>query len=128
MSGNAKPRQLKVIEYLVQGSSIIEVSTETGVSERQIYRWLKSPAFKYELNALQSNAIEIVSARLVNLANMAVSSLESVMNEPTQAGAGVKLRASLGILENITKWRELVSIEDRLTILEGQVFNGKGER
>lgn len=128
MSGNTKPRQLKVIEYLVQGSSIVEVSRVVGVSERQVYRWLKSPGFKYEMNSLQLNALEIVSARLVNLAGMAVNALESVMKEPTQAGAGVKLRASLGILENITKWRELVSIENRLTILEGRLMNGKNEK
>lgn len=128
MSGNVrklKPRQVHALEHLVTGSTIQETSELCNVTERTLYRWLQEPGFKRELNALQLNALEGVSRRLVRLAGDAVNALEDVLQNPGRAGAGVKLRACSVIIESVFKVRELVETETRLNALEGKVFNGK---
>ena len=128
MSGNVrklKPRQVHALEHLVTGSTIQETSERCNVSERQVHRWLGEPGFKRELNALQLNALEGVSRRLVQLAGDAVNALEDVLQNPGRAGAGVKLRACAVILESVFKFREMLDFETRLNALEGKVGNDK---
>jgi transposase-like protein len=119
------PRKRKAVFHLVQGKTVVDVSSELGISERQVFRWLKEPAFRNELNSLQLNGMEEVSRKLVHLASTAVDTLEDVNQNPTQKGAGIRVRLSLGVLDCIGKWNEMVDVSTRLTELERKVFNGK---
>ena len=57
------------------------------------------------------------------LGDKAIAGLESVLNDPTQGGAGNKRLAATAILDQLIRLRELRNIEARLTDLEKAVLN-----
>jgi hypothetical protein len=122
MSGKLTPRQSLAVKHLAEGAGVLDVSDLCNISERQLYRWLKKPAFKAELNSLQLVAIEGISRRLVNLAEMALDTIEGIIREPAQPGASIKLRAAMSILGGLFRFRELADFETRLQNLEGRLL------
>lgn len=124
MSGNVTKKNL-VITALLEGKSVTQSSQETGVTERTIFRWLKDPVFTGELRRREGMVVQSTTTRLVSLCSKAVTALESVLDRPEQPGAG-NLRLTAGvILELALKYTEMSSLEERLTLLEREVFNGK---
>ena len=124
MSRNVTKKNL-VINCLLEGSSVTHTSQKCGVAERTIFRWLKDASFTAELHRREGVAVQACSTRLVSMTNQALNALERVLNEPSMPGAG-NLRLAAGvILELALKYSEMSSIEERLSLLERKVFNGK---
>lgn len=111
-------KQNRAIAALLESSSIEQAAFKAVVNPRTIYRWLDDQTFKTALSNAESKAIDRVSRRIVALSNKAVNGLESVLDNPSQLGAGNKRLAAVAILENLMRLRELATIEGRLAALE----------
>jgi len=118
-------RQKKGIEALLEAPTVTKASQTSGISRRQLYRWLDLPQFRAELNRRQGEAVGAVTRRLTFLASEAVEALIDVNRHPSQKGATNKRLSSVSILEHALKYRDANEIDERLTALERKVFNGK---
>jgi transposase-like protein len=92
VKGNEKMERSKqhAIPFLVKCKSHAEAAREIGVSEKQIYEWLKDPEFKAEIerqrNELTEFAINILRTN-VSKAAQALADLVSSENEVVRRGA-----------------------------------------
>lgn len=112
------PQQQKVIGLILEGKKIRQASDLAGVSTRQIYRWLDQDAFRQALKDQQQGMIDQVNSRLLALAVKALDTLEETLKDPGAYGQNVARLAADTILTQALKWRDLISIEDRLAALE----------
>jgi hypothetical protein len=113
-----KLKQKKAIVALLGARDVPAAARQAGVSERTLYRWLdEDPAFREELKAAEADALHSATRRLAGAADGAVMVLMHLMLHQ-QTPPGVRLRAALGVLDQLIKLRELNSIEERLSALE----------
>lgn len=121
MSRNVTKKNL-VINCLLEGKSVTQTSSLTGVTERTIFRWLKKTDFTGELRRREGMVVQSTTTKLVSLCSKALTSLESVLDQPGQPGAG-NLRLTAGsILELALKYSEMSSLEERITRLEQTIL------
>ena len=118
MSEKLTPRKTRAITALLELPTIEQAAMSAAVNPRTIYRWLDNPSFKAELSAAEGRAIDRAARRLVGLSGKALDALESVLDTPSQSGAGNKRLAAVAILESLLKLRDLRNIEVRITALE----------
>lgn len=107
--------QQKAIPYLLSCKSYAQAAKEIGISENQIYDWLRDPAFKSELekqrNQVTEDAINILKINTTKAAG-ALSELLDSSNEIVKRGA------ANDILNHVVKFKEMQEIENRITHLE----------
>ena len=117
---NLTSKQKRAIIAILSTQTIVEAAAMTSVSTRSILRWMKDPDFRAELTKQETEALSVVSRRLVALADIAVKTIKDILND-AEIPAGVKLRASEAVLSNLLRLRELVDLDRRLTELESRV-------
>lgn len=117
-------RDLKLLEALFGGASVVDAAASVGISRRQAYRVIETPVFSAELKRRQSEVLELVARRLSVLAVDAVDALGSILDDPGQRGAGNKRLAAVAVLSVLHEWHELVDIEHRLSQLEERSNRG----
>ncbi len=107
--------QQKAIPYLLSCKSYAQAAKKIGISENQIYDWLKDPEFKSELekqrNQITEEAINILKMNTTKAAE-ALSELLSSSNEVVKRGA------ANDILSHVVKFREMQDFENRIIRLE----------
>lgn len=123
MAGYKKltPRQNRVINCLLEGSTVIKACSETGIPERTVRRWVSEPTFRNELTRREDEVIRAVSLRLVGMTNQALDTLEGMLDN-VNAKPGERLRAAETILEMVLKWKDSVDFEERISELERKVL------
>ena len=125
MSHNPTPRQARAIEALLTAPTIDQAAESAGVARRTIYRWLDDAGFRAALSAAEGKNLDRVTRRLLLLADKALNALESVLDDPRQAGAGNKRLAAQAVLDQVVKLRELRNVEQRLASLEEVVYGNQ---
>jgi len=110
----------RAIEALGHGLSITEASEKADVSRKTIYRWLDDDDFQGQVLERQNAVLERVSKRLSSLALQGLDTLSELMNSDDE---GIRLRASSSVLSRFTEILELLRLEKRLEVLEGQVLD-----
>ncbi len=110
-------QQIKAIAALLTVSEIADAARQSGIAERTLYRWLRSPDFQAALKDAQRQAVEAAVRRLSGASGKALDVLDEVMGS-TSATDGVKVRAALGVIDSLIKLSTFVSFEDRLANLE----------
>lgn len=119
---SANVRKETALAHLIQGATICAAARASGVSERQLRRWLDDPAYTARVRSAQGEALAAAQRRLTALVDLAIGALDDVMAAPDQPGAGVRRLAARDVLEIALRWHELVSVEERLSRLEGYVL------
>jgi phage terminase small subunit len=120
-------RQAKALAALLKGSTAGEAANEAGCSIQSVKKWLKNPDFRAALLEAETEVIDQSVRHLLELFPKAIAEIERIVDDPT-VNSSVRLRASIAILDYLMKIREMRNIEDRLSMLEKQVFgNGGGE-
>ena len=126
MTGNValdealQPRQLVALKTLARGGTTADAAAAAGKSTRTVERWLARPGFKDALRDMQTAVLRSVAAQLAGLACRAVHTLESLLAGESTSDA-VRLRAAIATLDAAAKWREALSMEQRLAALEDAV-------
>ena len=106
------------LEALLSGKCVREAASISGITERQVYRWLEEQGFSSQLHKLERERVAGSLRSLSSLAEMAVSALEDVLTQPTQQSANIKRLAAVNVLELMLKAREQLDIEERIEALE----------
>lgn len=113
------PRQHRAVAALLSCPTISEAAKTAQVSERTLYRWLLDQAFLAELHRRESELINYIARRLVNLADNALRTIQELLDDP-EASSSVRLRAAENVLAHLLRVRELATLEERVSLLEAE--------
>jgi hypothetical protein len=113
------PRQRAAIAALIAPTArgVAGAAEAAGVSETQLYRWMKQPAFRAALAEAQGAAIEDATRRLTGLAGQAIEVLAKVMADE-EATDTVRVRAATSVIELLLRLKDALDFEQRLQALE----------
>lgn len=110
-----KPKQRQAIVALINCPTIAEAARQLNIAESCIYSWLQHDHFKQELehqrNAIIAEATAKLKANTVKAADALANLLES-NNEMVKRGA------ANDILNHVSKFKEIVEFEERLSKIE----------
>ena len=123
-SATLTPRQYKAVRALLTEKTVGDAAAVAGIGESTIYRWLSETQFRSALAQAEGEAVAAAGRRLAVLAETALDTVADVMADPTTP-APVRVRACEVILNNLLRYREVVTFETRLTDLEREM---RGER
>lgn len=115
------PKQRRAIEALLQSKTNIDAAQTAGVSERQLYTWLKNPIFRAELMAAETAARENAQRWITVKTTAALEVISTVMVDDSASHA-VRLSAAKAWLDYFFKSRDDADIDRRLTALEEKAF------
>jgi len=117
------PKQDRAATLLASGMTARAVAMKIGGGERTIRGWMSDPEFKKLIGTYQAAMVARALARLSGTAARAVLALIGCLKSKEDA---IKIRAALGILDQLIRIRDSVEIERRLSELERKV-RGKGQ-
>jgi hypothetical protein len=100
---------------LAAGWPAKEAAARNGVSERTAGLWRKEPAFAARVEELRAQLLEQAMAVLVSGTTGAAAVLRKLLES---ADERVRLRAAQQVLEQATRLREAVTLEERVRLLE----------
>ena len=118
----SETKKEKVIEALGYGLSITDASKKGAVTRKTVYRWLDDEGFRNSVLERQNQVLERVSRRLSALS---LQSLEVLSELMTSENENIRLKASSAVLSRFTEILELLRLEKRIEVLEGQVSDKK---
>lgn len=101
------------------GATVESAARQAGVSESTAHRRLEDPAFRQQLQAMQSDMLKRTAGALTAASTESVRTLLE-LQKPT-APPAVRLGAARSILEIGIKLREAADLDDRLSALEQQL-------
>ena len=109
------PEQEKLVMSLLSCSSIEKAATEAGVSRSSAYRYLKDPKFKAELRRRRAEVADCALDGLKAYASKAVENVGELLESENES---VKRKATVDVITNVLRVRELEDVEERLERLE----------
>lgn len=109
--------QERVLRALLVEPTFKRVADKSGVSERQIYRYLNDETFKSALKDAQAGALELAVARLGGLLQRALDVLGEDMTQLT-FDRRLRQKASEIVLRHHVALLEFASLEQRVAELE----------
>lgn len=116
--GELNARQQKAIEALAAGSTIEKAAIYAGVTERTVFKWkAENSAFQQALKKLESEALESAARVLSFAATDAVRILQGIAGD-AEAKPSVRVAAARVILDCVLRYREMVTLEQRLEQIE----------
>ena len=122
-AGPWSARQERVAALLASGSTIRDAAAELGAGERTVHSWLDDPAYRAFVGGLRDRILTETIGRLTQAATRAATVLEGLLEAQ---GEGVRLRASLGLIDAMIKTREHGELSARVTELEAQLSQSGG--
>ena len=120
MPQNLTPKQRATIAALLSQPTLSAAAKQVGVSRDAVYRWLKEPDFAAALVAAESEHLQSVQRGMLAASERALVVLGNLLVSESES---IRLRAALGILEQVIRLRQLIDFDARLTALE-QAANG----
>jgi len=117
-NGKLTPKMKAFIRALLTERTVRGAAGAAGIGERTAYRWSKDPDIITALKAAELEALGGVVRRLVGLGDRATQTLADAMDSE-ETRENTKVRAADIILGRLLQLRELVDLEERISILEG---------
>jgi len=111
-------RQVKGIKALIKYPTIKEASEASGIPIRTLENWLAQPEFVSILSQIQYDCLKDAGRGMINSMKKAQESLVDVLDDPTQPGANMKLKAAKTVLEMGTRFYQLIETDERMKRLE----------
>lgn len=118
-----KPKQRAALEALLTEKTKREAAAKAGVSERQLYTWLKDPIFKSALLDAETQARNEIKRRIINRAESLADTIADIM-ESDEATPAVRLQAAARLGDLFFKTDDQADLEARITALEMQKAQG----
>ena len=116
-------RQRKAILHLLSARTVKQAATEGRIRLATLYKWMKCPVFRAELERLRSEIVSDTVAQLKVYSLQAVGVLADLMNHSDSDQ--VKRGCAGDILENTRSFIQLRDMEERLSALEAAIENAK---
>jgi len=102
---------------LAAGMTHEQAAATTGVSRKTIERRLSVPVFRRELDRARAELFDRVLGQAAKHATRAVEVLAAIMEDQNRA-ASVRVSAARALLDNSLRFREQVSLAERVARLE----------
>lgn len=113
------PGQQAAINALLASPTIRAAASKAEVSDRQIYRWMREPAFKAVYRQAQADLHEQTIAAIHAMGTEAAEALLGIMRNP-EAPAPSRVTAARAILDIISRHQESC-LAERLDSLQATV-------
>jgi len=107
-------KQRRTIAAIITSRTHEDAMKSAGITRQTFYKWLKVPAFRDELNRQLDDFTADAIGQLKSAAGEAVQTLRGLLASENE---NVRLRAALGIIDQINKAKEL-EITARLDAIE----------
>jgi uncharacterized protein YjgD (DUF1641 family) len=117
---NLTPEQVVALAALLTNPTIEKAAAAAKVSSKQLHRWLNDPDFKAALQLAEAELIDQTVRRVSAISATALETLESIIKN-RKVAAGVRVRASIGLLAQLIRLKELSEHEDRLIAMEEEL-------
>lgn len=111
-------RQLQVLPYLLACPTYEEAARQAHVSVKQIYCWLKTSAFKAELDKRRNEIIEEAVNKLKYNTTKAADTLVALLSHSNPT---IQRGVANDLLNHVAKFIEMHEIEERIQLLEAKV-------
>lgn len=111
------PKQRKALALLASGLSVTATAEQVGVDRRTLFRWLKDPDFRAELDAIVSENYNQLVAVVLNSSSEAFEILLDLARDEKNP-AYSRVSAATNVLEFASKSFATNVLERRLTALE----------
>jgi hypothetical protein len=113
------PKQDRAATLLAGGTSVRDCAAAVSAGVRTVYDWLDRDEFIKLVGRYQTR---MVCEALGNLAGAAVKAVQTLADcLESKESDSVKVRAALGILDQLVRIRDTTELERRLTDLEGRL-------
>jgi hypothetical protein len=120
-NGRLSVKQEKAIATLLLTRDTAHAAERAGVGERTLRRWLaEDEVFQSSLKAAEAAAVRNAACRLAFAADSAITVI-LVLMLGADTPASVRLKAALGILDQLAKLRQLTTLEERIAKLEEHI-------
>ena len=113
------PKQDHAATLLASGMSVKNCAAKIDAGLRTVYDWLEQDEFRKLVGRYQAAMVDEALGKLSKTATKAVKTLVNCLD--SNESDSVKVRAALGILDQLVRIRDATEIEQRLTDLEGRV-------
>ena len=120
MTDKLTPRQNKAIGCILTAKNLQAAATKADIPIRSIARWMTEPVFIAELQRRESEALADITRQLASYAGAAVGTIADLLDDGYPPAT--RLRAAEVLLNQLTRLRELTSIESRLADLEAAIY------
>jgi len=129
-AGDRKNGGAALVVALARGDTVADAATVAGVSEATVYRRLREPAFRRQVDDVRADMIRQAVARLSAASTEAADTLRALLASEMDFA---RLAAARSILELGTKLREHEDLAERVRRLEERLGDatpttGKGVR
>ena len=111
-------RQLQVLPFLLACPTYEEAARQAHVSVKQIYCWLKTSAFKAELDRRRN---EIVQEAVNKLKYHTTKAADTLVLLLSHSNPTIQRGVANDLLNHVAKFVELREIEERIQFLEAKV-------
>lgn len=118
-----KPKQRAALEALLTERTKRAAAAKAGVSERQLYTWLKDPIFKSALLDAETQARNEIKRRIIKRAESLADTIADIM-ESDEATPAVRLQAAARLGDLFFKTDDQADLDARITALELQILQG----
>lgn len=108
---------------LAQGSTWVEAAKQAGVSQRTVGRRLADPGFKAQVARFRAELLDRALGRAADAATEAVETLRKLLGSKNEM---VQLGAARGLLANVTRLRDSVELDERLSEIEQTLAGREG--
>lgn len=120
MTDKLTPRQNKAISCILTAKNLQAAAITADIPIRTVARWMTEPAFIAELQRRESEALADITRQLASYAGAAVGTIAELLEFGYPPAT--RLRAAEALLNQLTRLRELTTIEGRLSELEAAVY------
>jgi len=116
------PSQRRALEALLESVTIQAAARRSGVSERQIYRYLTEEPFQRAYLARRQQQVALALHLLQHQAvNAAAALVQALTTGEHPAKAAVHVRAAVHVLELSMRGLEMEAIAERVAVLEARL-------
>jgi len=111
------PKQRRTIAAIITTRTHEDAMKAVGITRQAFYKWMKTPAFRDELTRRLDEFTADAIGQLKRAAGEAVQTLRDLL---TSQSEHIRLRAALGIIDQINRAKEL-ELTARLDEIEKQI-------
>lgn len=99
-------KQRRAIEALLTAQTVADAARAAGVHENTVARWLREEPFRTALQEAQAEVVDALLARIVGAQSEALTTLQRVARDGSEAQSVAAAKAILGLLPTY-KWLDI---------------------
>ena len=115
-------RQLKAIPFIVSSPNYTKGCEKAKINTTTLYKWLKQPEFKAELDRQRSEIVETAFGMIAQNIERAITTLVGLLDTSDDR---VKRLTANDIISHFFKHKEIKELEERIGRIEERLETGR---